>query len=535
MTSRRWAHPDPAVQADIHASLAQAGPVRVWQVRSALGARGVRQGDALGAFVLEGYRAAGGAVAANLIAEDSVLEDSALVRRVQAARLDDIAEEERARLGLAWAEHRVDPDWEEMAAFGRVHPGPKDLDAETQARVEALEGELEQVADGMDALAGGPQDDATDAAWDALDARCDAIRETLCDLTLEYSAPDAGIGGVIAVWQHGGVRLERGLVRPEDMPQAPADSGTAKDGAGGTGSTGAAEETGLVLAQSFRARLAVIRTRAVGLALARDPDLARLYADWLLVRGVLGVQGGAVRGRPLAAVSVRPGTGAPGTGAPGDRADDMAETPALERMLAFDDTVRAVLPFADGDAAAFAAFRALARAERDSLVARAVAFTLEPVAADRVAGRDPARAAIERAALPDLRAVWTPGAGEFARLTKPQLLGVLADDLGFAREAAKLGSARKSDLVALLTALFDAALRLAQDAAMQRPVPEQEAVARLAAVFAEPPAEISADSRAALAAWCLPGMQTPAAEDEAGGAGGGAGEDPDADGATAAA
>ena len=215
------AHPDPAVKADIHASLAQAGPVRAWQVRSALGARGVRQGDALGAFVLEGYRAAGGTVAANLIAEDSVLEDGALVRRVQAARLDDIAGEECARLGLAWSGHRVDPDWEEMATFGRVHPGPKDLDAETQARVAALEGELEQVADEMDALAGGPQDDATDAAWDALDARCDAIRETLCDLTLEYSAPDAGIGGVIAVWQHGGVRLERGLVRPEDMPQAP--------------------------------------------------------------------------------------------------------------------------------------------------------------------------------------------------------------------------------------------------------------------------------------------------------------------------
>ena len=438
------AHPDPAVQADIHASLAQAGPVRAWQVRAALGARGVRQGDALGAFVLEGYRAAGGTVAANLIAEDSVLEDGALVRRVQAARLDDIAGEECARLGLAWSGHRVDPDWEEMAAFGRVHPGPKDLDAETQARVAALEGELEQMADEMDALAGGPQDDA---AWDALDARCDAIRETLCDLTLEYSAPDAGIGGVIAVWQHGGVRLERGLVRPEDMPQAPAGDGAAGDGAG---STGAAEETGLVLAQSFRARLAVIRTRAVGLALARDPGLARLYADWLLVRGVLGQgHGGGLH----AAVSIRPGTEAP------QRAPDSGDAlPALEEAIAAHDADLPALPFAEGMDAAFAAFRGLDRADRDRLVARAVAFTLEPVLADAVHGgrSDPGRGHVERAALPDLRALWTPGADEFARLTKPQLLALMAGDLGLASGARMLEASRKPEIVARLAEYFAA-------------------------------------------------------------------------------
>jgi len=71
----------------------------------------VRRGDALGAFVLDEYLAAGGAVTAGLIEEDSVLSDPDLVQTVLARKLNDLAEKERARLGFAWAEHRIEPEW----------------------------------------------------------------------------------------------------------------------------------------------------------------------------------------------------------------------------------------------------------------------------------------------------------------------------------------------------------------------------------------------------------------------------------------
>ena len=55
-----------------------------------------------GQVVLEGYNAAGGAITADLIAEDSVLEDSAVIEAVLHQVLSDAADARCASLGLSW-------------------------------------------------------------------------------------------------------------------------------------------------------------------------------------------------------------------------------------------------------------------------------------------------------------------------------------------------------------------------------------------------------------------------------------------------
>ncbi len=472
-------HPDPAVQADIHASLARGGTGEVspWRVRQALQERGVRRGDGLGAFVLEGYLAEGGPVAANLLEEDSVLEDVGLVHRVLASRLGDMAEEARVRLGLAWAEPCIDPDWSALSAYGRVHPKPVDPEGVAVARVAALRAEMAQVTEEMDGLAEDTVDDATDRAWQALDARREEIGEEIGALTTAFSPLDAGLAGVLAIWQHGAVRLETGLVRPEEMPPV----------AVGEDAPEGSEDGVPALPRKLREDFAALRTRAVGLALARDPARARLYADWLIVKGVLGDgRGGA------STLAARPGTERPALTAAQRRGVEAGEVTEedclseLERVIAAHDAALPACPLGERDAVAFAAFAALAPEERDRLVARAAAFTLEPTPARdaHAAWRDPARVIVEAAVLPDIRAVWTPGADVFGRLTKPRLLAVLGGDLGLAREAAMLGASKKSEIVA-----------------------------RLAALFADPPETLSPEARAAVAAWCPPGMRTVADEE----------------------
>jgi hypothetical protein len=91
---------------------------------------------------------------------------------------------------------------------------------------------------------------------------------------------------------------------------------------------------------------------------------------------------------------------------------------------------------------------------RDRLVAVAVAETLTPKLP--AAMRDPIRRTVEAEALPRLRDVWTPDEPFLARLTKPALLSIMAQDLAMSDQAAVLGAAKKSEIVTFLTGLFAA-------------------------------------------------------------------------------
>ena len=455
-------HPDPAVQCEVFVALsADGGRVSAWRVRQALDERGVRRGDALGAFVVDEYLAAGGAVAADLIEEDSVLSDPGLVQTVLAKKLDDMAEEERARLGFAWAEHRVDPAWNAFERYGRVYPELVEVDAETQAKVDGLNQRLDELAEAHEAA-------ADEADEDRLAAEHDAVSREIDALTMAYPERHLARAGVIAVWERGGVNLLAGLVRPED--KAPKASGAGAGQAHGTDAAGAVRP-GPKMSARLSGDLARERARAVGLALARDPVAARLYADWLLVSQMLT---GLPYCRNRSSLRFYAATFTPEGVKAGDDPEAVeAAHGMVERQLAEHE---AGLPLYWTEFG-FAGFATLDADARDRLVAWAVSRTLEPSLADDPG--DAARDATEAAVLPDLRAVWRPDARLFGRLTKPDLLRLLRDDLGLGQKADTLASEKKSVIVE-----------------------------KVAALFADPPVTISTDARAALDAWCPPGMQT---------------------------
>ncbi len=463
-------HPDRAVQAEVFAALSgEGGRVEAWTVKRALGDRGVRQGDALGAFVLEDYRKAGGGIAPDLIEEDSVLGDPGLVQSVLSRKLDDLAEEERARLGMGWAEHRIDPDREALSAYGRIWPQPVDLDAATQERVEALTARLDDLSDAHEAAEDRAEQDRLGEEHETAQAEIEA-------LTHAFEADEAQGAGVIALWQHGGLRLMAGMVRPEDR----TDRGPAT---GGTGAADrAAEEGGLKISAKLASDMACERTRAVGLALARDPATARVYGDWLLPGNVAQ---GLVRRAEQSSLRFQAATHAPGLIHECASVEDPGaaiegEHGVVERML-FEHEAGLPTGWVDGedgpDGTAFDRFAVLDPAEREMLVAWAVSRSLEPVAGDAV--RPSARTAVEAAVLPDIRTLWTPDARLFGRLTKPDLLRILRDDLGLGQKADTLAKAKKSEIVE-----------------------------KLAALFAAPDATLSDEQRAAIARWCPPGMAT---------------------------
>ena len=409
----------------------------------------VRAGDALGALVLEDYRAAGGAITADLIEEDSILEDAGLIDTILRRILSDRAEERRAALGLAWGDIIVRPTWDELRAFGRVHVQPREhLSPEDQAKVDALAAKLEEEQRRFDAA---ESEDEQQAAQEAHDQLSDALEA----LTFGYTAFDASISGVIAVWTGSRIEFHEGMVRPELMPDAKAgSSATAGAGQGavakGTASAGWSE--------ALRTDMALVRTRSIALALAQSPDLARDYAEFALIRPVLGSRySGYENGTTIRAEAATPKFPVK---EPGGSLKAISDT--IAEVHAGLDTAWACQP----DAAAFAIFRSLDRAMRDQLLAAAVAETLIPKLP--AALRDPVRRTVEAEALPRLRDVWMPDETFLARLTKPALIAILTDDLAMPDQAAVLASAKKSEVVTFLTGLFAAPFATLTDDQRQR-------------------------------------------------------------------
>jgi ParB family chromosome partitioning protein len=435
------AHPDATVQLAAYEALMASntyGRLQAWQVRGHFQSRAmVRAGDALGTLVFADYRAAGGAITADLIEEDSILEDAALIDTCLRRILSDRAEEKRAALGLAWSDAMIRPSWDELRAYGRVYPSPKAEFTEEEAmsiaalseKIEALQGSFDE--------AGSEEEQA------AIEAEFEQLSEDLDAMQNGYGLMEAGVGGVIAAWDGSRIVFHEGMVKPSDMPAETGD----KLGAtmiSGSGATQKPAPAGW--SESLRADMATVRTRGIALALAQNPGLARDYADYLLCKPVFGSRYSSYD----CATTIRLERAAPSfpvkevTGSHKAIEDVIAEVHA---GLALD---WARLPEADG----FAAFRGLPLAMRERLMAAAVAEALVPKLPGTM--RDPIRRTVEAEALPRLRDVWTPDEAFLSRLTKPALITILTQDLAMADQAAVLASAKKSEVVTFLTGLFAA-------------------------------------------------------------------------------
>lgn len=446
-------HPCQDAQLEIYKALtAEDDRPGAWQVRKAIKERGLQASDSMGRFILEEYRAADGAIASDLLGDTAILEDMDLVGMLLEAKLAAIAEEERVKGGFAWAETMVEHDWQAVQKYGRIYPGPVDLDEATQARVDAIAQEvakLEETADD-EALS----EEEHDAIWEKIEALGDEADA----LQTAYDPEQLKTAGVIVSWQNG-VTVSKGLVRPEDRKDAKGK---------GTGASQDADPSVITYAASLEADLKTERGMALGVALASSPETATDLAMFKLVCDVI-LSGSSV----TSAFDVRASTEYP-THAKIDEIDQTAnqvmEELCADLSLDWADEGRSTVEM-------FAGFRALEPAEKAKLVAYAVGKTTKPCFTRK--GRFEAlMGAIEAEVMPDVRAYWRPNAAFFARLKKAQLIGI-STDLGLTQEAVNLASSTKREVYEFLDALFS-----------------------------EPFATLTAEQRAAVAAWCPPGMQT---------------------------
>ncbi|WP_428929698.1 ParB/RepB/Spo0J family partition protein [Marinibacterium sp. SX1] len=455
-------HPSQEVQREVFGALTKDGNyLQAYTVRNALKSRGVQVSDDIGAFVRKDYEARGGAIAADLLDEHSVLENSALVETILLEKLTAAAEAARAEVGFAWADAVIRYDYATMAEFGRAYPGPVEPDECGQQRLDEITAELEKLEREME------NEELADEAYNDLYKRVDELEAEARDLQEAYSAEDLARSGVIATWAQGRISLHVGLVRPEDQPERSGKApGTSAD-------EGAPDSGEIIYPASLTEDLKTERAMALGAAMTMHPEATLDLTLFKLVTDVLGHGMGVTQAIKL---NARPEYR---THAKMDEIDGTS----LEQVAAAHDALD--LSWADdakSPADQFALFRSLDAREKAKLVAYATAATTQScLARDRQ--RDSLMHDFEIEVMPDIRAHWTPNAALFNRFKKAWLLKILGEELGLTQEAVTLASSTKKEVVAFCDKLF-----------------------------AEPFATLTEAQRAAVAAWCPPMMQTSGTE-----------------------
>ena len=256
-------------------------------IRRAMTELKVAASDRRAVFVgVEAYIEAGGAVLRDLFTEDrgGWLEDVALLDRLVAEKLAGIASEVREAEGWKWAEAHM--DYPHGNPCSRVYPVQVERTAEEKAEIDAVSTEYDELVSKWSHLEELPPE--VEARLDEIDAALEAFGDGYA-----YRPEEIARGGVFVVLgPDGAARIERGHVRPEDMPAVAAEpeparaegepgegGGEAEPGAG----KGEAEEEdeeepdGLSpLSDRLVADLTAHRTAGLRDVLADNPDVALL-------------------------------------------------------------------------------------------------------------------------------------------------------------------------------------------------------------------------------------------------------------------
>lgn len=177
-------------------------------IKSRLKPDSVSSTDRRAVFVtLEAYKEAGGTISSDLFADNSLLNDPALLDTLFAAKLEQTCQEYAAQHGWKWAEAVQDTyipwDYTNNANMGRIYPVEGVL---TEAEAERYD-ELADLANG-DVL-----DEEGQAELDALEAKQAG----------DYTPEQRALAGVIlTVDREGQLQASSGMVRGDDRADAEA-------------------------------------------------------------------------------------------------------------------------------------------------------------------------------------------------------------------------------------------------------------------------------------------------------------------------
>ena len=175
---------------------------------------------------VDAYTAAGGRLRRDLFAEDDGgwFEDVALLDRLALERLTREAEQVREVGGWKWAEAHLEHP--QGHGLKREFPVPIELEPEARAALDTLAEEYDAI---IAQCGSEPLPDAQEARLAAIDAELKAA-------ALPVYAPEvrARAGVFVSLTRDGAVRIERGFVRPEDLPaydhqpSSPSDAGVGR-------------------------------------------------------------------------------------------------------------------------------------------------------------------------------------------------------------------------------------------------------------------------------------------------------------------
>jgi ParB family chromosome partitioning protein len=246
-------------------------------IRRAMTEAKVSATDRRAVFVgAEAYGEAGGTILRDLFTEDGGgwFEDPALLDRLVAEKLAGIAEAVREKEGWKWAEPHI--DFPRALGFARVYPHPVQRSEEERTQIAALSEEYDALVSEWDAVEELPPE--VEARFQEIDAALDAFGDGTA-----YDPEEIARGGMFVILGQDGVaRIERGLIRPEDVPAPEPDPepGEAEGRAEGDGDEPGPEaeepeeESGAPLSERLILDLTAHRTLALRDALAANSTVA---------------------------------------------------------------------------------------------------------------------------------------------------------------------------------------------------------------------------------------------------------------------
>ncbi len=187
--------------------------------------------SSIGRFVgIEAYEAAGGILLRDLFDDNAAahMENPELLERLAIEKLQDAAK--TYEVDWKWVEVHLSVDYVAFRSFGRVYPQDIEPDAELLAEENTLIAREEELALAND---GADWTDAEADEYYAIEPRLREI-EALQKARQPYAAADQAIAGcVVTIGHDGALRVEKGLVRPEDIPVAAEQTEDAADGDAG--------------------------------------------------------------------------------------------------------------------------------------------------------------------------------------------------------------------------------------------------------------------------------------------------------------
>jgi ParB family chromosome partitioning protein len=226
------------------------------------------------------YEKAGGAVRPDLFSDSVFILDAALLDRLAGEKLERAAKPV-ATEGWKWVEVHADFGYDEKSRFHRIHAAQAPLPPKLAARVETLERELETLRDQWQAA---DEDSEEPARIGKIEQRLETIEARRGEDV--WTPEQLAIGGaVVTIGNDGKANIERGLVRPEDMPKKKngksrvlASDGDERD----------AKDSGAGMSAALVESLTAHKSAALAARLLETPDTALAAVVHAMVMDVFG-------------------------------------------------------------------------------------------------------------------------------------------------------------------------------------------------------------------------------------------------------